>query len=208
MALILDFKIKLTIMKFLIVSLLLLATVITSANAQGLKLGIRAGANMYKIDGKSFDKEFTYGYHAGGSLEIMFSKVFGIQPEVLFNQSNTRTGYSFDTLYKSINPGTLKEIKLNYISIPLLLNIRPFPFLTLQAGPQFGILMSKNLPLLQNGKEAFKNGDLTMLAGVQLNILKFRVYGRYGIGLNNINDIDNKDKWKSQSAQIGLGFNF
>ena len=195
-------------MKSLLVTLALFVSVFSSSYAQGLKLGVRAGANMYKIDGKAFEDAFHYGYHAGGSLEIMFSKVFGIQPEVLFNQSNTRTGYSFDTLYKSINPGTLKEIKLNYISIPLLLNIRPFKFLTLQAGPQFGILMSKSRPLLEDGKEAFKHGDLTMLAGVQLNILKFRVYGRYGIGLNNINDIDNKDKWNSQSAQLGVGFNF
>lgn len=195
-------------MKSLLVTLAFLVFAISATYAQGLKLGVRAGANMYKIDGKAFEDAFHYGYHAGGSLEIMFSKVIGIQPEVLFNQSNTRTGYSFDTLYKSINPGTLKDVKLNYISIPLLLNIRPFPFLTLQAGPQFGILMSKDLPLLEDGREAFKNGDLTMLAGAQLNIMKFRIYGRYGIGLNNLNDIDNRDKWKSQSVQIGFGFNF
>jgi opacity protein-like surface antigen len=195
-------------MKSLLVTLALFFSALSASYAQGVKLGIRAGANMYKIDGKAFDDEFQYGYHAGASLEMMFSKVIGIQPEVLFNQSNTRTGYSFDTLYKSINPGTLKEVKLNYISIPILLNIRPFPFLTLQAGPQFGVLMSKELPLLEDGKQAFKHGDLTMLAGVQLNIMKFRIYGRYGIGLNNLNDIDNKDKWNSQSAQLGLGFNF
>ena len=195
-------------MKSLLVTLALFISALSAAYAQGVKLGIRAGANMYKIDGKAFEDQFLYGYHAGASVEMMFSKVIGIQPEVLFNQSNTRTGYSFDTLYKSINPGTLKDVRLNYLSIPILLNIRPFPFLTLQAGPQFGVLMSKDLPLLEDGREAFKHGDLTMLAGVQLNILKFRVYGRYGVGLNNINDIDNKDKWKSQSAQIGLGFNF
>jgi len=195
-------------MKSLLFTIALFFSALSVSYAQGLKLGIRAGANMYKIDGKAFDNEFLYGYHAGTSLEIMFSKVIGVQPEVLFNQSNTRTGYSFDTLYKSINPGTLKDVKLNYISIPILLNIRPFPFLTLQAGPQFGILMSKDLPLLEDGREAFKNGDLTMLAGVQLNILKFRVYGRYGIGLNNLNDIDNKEQWKSQSMQLGVGFNF
>jgi opacity protein-like surface antigen len=195
-------------MKSIILSATILVFAMTSLQAQGIKLGLRAGASMYKIEGLSFEDQFNYGYHAGGSLELMFSKVIGIQPEVLFNQSNTKTGYSFDTLYKSVNPGTLKEVKLNYLTIPILLNVRPFPFLTLQAGPQFGILMSRNLPLLEDGKEAFKNGELTMLAGVQLNILKFRVYGRYGIGLNNLNDIDNQDKWKSQSAQLGLGFNF
>ncbi|HRQ51946.1 MAG TPA: PorT family protein, partial [Agriterribacter sp.] len=81
----------------------------------------------------------------------------------------------------------------------------PVSFFTLQAGPQFGILMSKQNTLLENGGEAFKNGDFSMVGGAQINILKLRVYGRYGIGLYNINDIDNRDNWKSQTVQLGVG---
>jgi hypothetical protein len=99
----------------------------------------------------------------------------------------------------------LKEVKLNYLSIPLLLSYRPVSFITLQAGPQFSILMNKHSTFLENGKEAFKNGDFSMVGGAQVNILKLRVYGRYGIGLANINDIDNRDNWKSQTVQLGVG---
>jgi hypothetical protein len=179
-----------------------------TAQAQRLKIGIRGGANANKIEGKSFSDEFRYGYHIGGAVEMMFGKAIGIQPEVLFNQSNLRTGYSFDTLYESINPGTLKDVRLNYLSIPILLNIKPFPFLTLQAGPQFGILMSTDRTLLEDGKEAFRNGNFSMVGGVQLNIMQFRLYGRYSVGLNNINDIDNRDRWQSQTAQVGVGLIF
>ena len=207
MVLILGFIRKHTVMKPILLSLTL-ALVMGTAQAQHLKLGLRAGANINKIDGKSFSDEFTYGYHLGGAVEMMFSKVIGIQPEVLFNQSNVQTGYGFDTLYQSINPGTLKNVKLNYLSIPVLLNIRPFPFLTLQAGPQFGILMSQDRNLLEDGKEAFASGNFSMLGGVQLNILRFRIYGRYAVGMKNINDIDNQDRWTSRSAQVGVGFNF
>jgi hypothetical protein len=177
------------------------------SSAQGFHLGVRAGADMVRIDSKSFNDEFKFGYHAGLAAEIMFSKHFGIEPNLLFNQSNLQTGNSFDTLYKSINPGTVKNVKLNYLSIPIILDIRPFPFLTLQAGPQFGILMSKQQNLLQDGKSAFTNGNLAMVGGVQLNFLNFRVYGRYCVGLNSINDIDNRDSWKSQTAQLGVGIN-
>ena len=31
------------------------------------------------------------------------------------------------------------------------------------------------------------------------------VGGRYQIGLNNINDIDNKDEWKNQGFQLYVG---
>jgi hypothetical protein len=52
---------------------------------------------------------------------------------------------------------------------------------------------------------AFKSGDFSMLAGVQLKILSFRVYGRYAIGLTNINDIAQQDQWKSRTLQLGVG---
>jgi len=179
------------------------------ASAQSFKLGVKVGATTYKIDGMSFSDEFKWGYHLGGTAEIMFSPTFGIQPEVLFNQSNTKTGYSFDTLYRSINPGTAKEVKLNYMSIPVLLSWRPSPFITFQAGPQFSILMSKERTLLQDGGEAFKNGSVSILGGVQLNILAFRVYGRYGVGLTNLNNIENNsDKWKSRGFQFGAAMMF
>jgi opacity protein-like surface antigen len=187
---------------------LTLVLALHTVQAQRLKFGIRAGANINKIEGKSFSDEFSYGYHLGGGFEMMFGKTIGIQPEVLFNQSNTQTGYSFDTLYKSINPGTLKQVKLNYLSIPILLNIKPLPFLTLQAGPQFGILMTQQRSLLEDGRAAFRSGNFSMVGGVQLHIMQFRIYGRYGVGLNNMNDIDNRDKWKSQTGQVGLAYMF
>jgi len=41
---------------------------------------------------------------------------------------------------------------------------------------------------------------------VQLNLGGLKVGGRYVIGLNNINDIDNKEKWKNQGFQVYAGF--
>jgi hypothetical protein len=38
-----------------------------------------------------------------------------------------------------------------------------------------------------------------------LKVSSFRIYGRYALGLSNLNDIDDQDKWKSQSFQIGVG---
>ena len=196
-------------MKLRVVGILITCIMIGGAvSAQGINIGLRAGANVYKITGQSFKEGFEWGYHAGAAAEMMWSKTWGIQPEVLFNQSSTQTGYSFDTLYKAISPGMVKDIKLNYLSIPVLLNWRPSPFITFQAGPQFSILMSKQKTLLQDGTEAFKNGNVSILGGVQLNILSFRVYGRYGIGLTNLNNIDEQDKWKSQGGQVGVGFMF
>jgi len=65
--------------------------------------------------------------------------------------------------------------------------------------------MSQDKNFLQNGREAFKNGDFSLVAGAQVKLAQLRVTGRYIIGLSNINDIDNQDKWKSQVIQLSLG---
>lgn len=176
------------------------------ASAQGFHVGAKVGANINKLSGQAFKDQFTYGYHAGAYAEIPISKKWRIQPEVLFNQSNYDTSAKFSQLYE-VNATKISNIKLNYISIPLLLSYRPSKILTLQAGPKFGVLIDRQKNLFQNGKDAFKQGDFSLLGGAQLNLGGLRIYGRYTIGLNNINDIDNKDQWKSQGFQVGIGLN-
>ena len=86
------------------------------------------------------------------------------------------------------------------------MSFKPSKILTFQVGPQFGILINKEKDLLKNGQEAFKSGDFSMLGGVQLNIGGAKLGGRYVVGLSNINDIDNKEKWKNQGFQLYVGF--
>ncbi len=175
----------------------------TAAFAQKIKVGVKGGANINKLTGKSFSDEFSFGYHLGGMVSVGLSKKFAIQPEILFNQINVDTSSSFSTVYQF---NKLEKVKLKYLSVPILLNYKPVKYITLQAGPQFGILMNKSKTLLQNGKEAFKTGDFSMLGGVQVNISHLNIYARYAVGLSNLNDLDKQEKWKSQSVQIGVGF--
>jgi len=192
-------------MKSKLSGLITVLLVSTAAMAQ-FHIGVKAGANITKIEGKSFKEQFRSGYHLGGFAEIGFGKKFGIQPEVVFNQYSTRVDSNFSHIYENVfNPGYASNIKLNYLSVPLLLTYKFLGPLSLQAGPQFAVLIDQNKTLLQNGQQAFKNGDFSMVAGAQLKLLKFRLTGRYVVGLNNINDIDNQDKWKNQTIQLSLG---
>ena len=192
-------------MKSKLFGLITVLLVSTAAMAQ-FHIGVKAGANMTKIDGKSFKEEFRTGYHLGGFAEIGLGKKFGLQPEVVFNQYSTRVDSNFANIYENVfNPGYASNIKLNYLTVPLLLTYKFLGPISLQAGPQFGVLIDQNKTLLQNGQQAFKAGDFSMVAGAQLKLLKFRLTGRYVVGLNNINDIDNQDKWKNQTIQLSLG---
>jgi hypothetical protein len=187
-------------------SALVLGVLLTQAAFAQFDIGIKGGANISKIEGRSFTDEFRYGYHLGGFAEIGLSKKISIQPEVLFNQYQTRVDSSFKALYQGlINPNSNDNIKLNYLSIPILLNYKLGSALSLQAGPQFGVLIDNNKNMLENGQAAFRQGDFSMVGGAQLSISKIRITGRYAIGLNNINDIDDQDKWNSQAVQLGIG---
>jgi hypothetical protein len=169
-------------------------------------IGIKGGANITKIDGVSFKDQFKYGYHIGGFAEIGLGHKFAIQPEVLFNQYSSSIDSNYKHIYQNVFNSEQTSVKLNYLSIPILLNYKVLGnFLTLQAGPQFSVLMNQDKTLLQNGGEAFKKGDFALVGGAQLKLSAIRITGRYVVGLNNINDIDNQDQWKSQGFQVSLG---
>jgi hypothetical protein len=67
------------------------------------------------------------------------------------------------------------------------------------------VLIQQDKTFLQNGGEAFKKGDFSLVGGAQIKFSAIRISGRYVVGLNNINDIDNQDQWKSQGFQVSLG---
>ena len=192
------------------VSILLIASaLLISYHSNGqFHVGVKAGANVTKVDGKSFKDEFKSGYMLGGFAEIKLSKKLYVQPELLINQYNTRLDTNYNNLVGNIFNG-MTSVKLDYLSIPILLNYRMGGgFISLQAGPQYGVLIDKNNSILQNTGNAFRNGDLSLLGGVQVKAGAFRINGRYFVGLSNINDITNDSKWKNQGFQLSVGLTF
>lgn len=181
------------------------ALLITQAMMAQFHVGVKAGANVTKVDGASFKDQFRYGYHLGGFVEVRMGNKLVLQPEVLFNQYSSKLDSNYKNVYQNVFNGN-SNIKLNYLSIPILLNYKVIgSFLSIQAGPQVGILIDQSKTVLENGGKAFKDGDFSMLAGLQFKIANFRVNGRYAIGLNNIADITDDGKWKNQGFQVSVG---
>lgn len=192
-------------MRSLIITLIV-ALFCHASMAQGFKLGVKAGADMNKMQAVGFDDGFTFGYHAGAFATLKLSPKLSLQPEVYFSQHNLDTATRFSEIYSNLN---VSGISLKYINIPILLNYNLSKGFALQAGPQFGILMSQG-GLVKNGQEAFKSGDFSMVGGVQLSLGSFVVYGRYVVGLSDVKNIDisditNSDSWQSQTIHLGLG---
>lgn len=171
--------------------------------AQGFRIGLKGGVNMGKLDGKAFKDQFSMGYQIGGFVTIPIVGKLAIQPEVLFNQTNLDSSDHFSEIYEFNNIGS---VDLNYLSIPIMLNFNLNRYLTLQAGPQFGVVINQDKNLLKNGEDAFKTGDFALAAGLQINLSNFRVYGRFTGGMTNLDNVGSKENWKTQTISLGVGF--
>ncbi len=186
-------------------SLLILSVLIISCGslfAQGFHLGFKLGTNLSDINGQGFSSGFKWGFTAGGFAELNINKHFGIQPEFLFNQTNTRTADNFDEIYRSIGYSD-RDVYLNYLSIPILLSIKPIPILSILVGPQFGTKLSDNIGT--SALNAFKSGDFSIIGGAQVNLGGFKAGARYVFGLNNLNDINDNYKWTNETIQLYIG---
>ncbi|MFZ4057189.1 MAG: porin family protein [Ferruginibacter sp.] len=172
------------------------------------RFGAKAGVNANKLTGQSYKAGFNYNYQLGGFLQFNFSNRFGIQPEVNFVQTSTEFTNDITDVYDDLfRDGTQKKAKLNYLEIPVLLNINVgvSKHVKLQVGPSYGFLMKQSVDSLLNPKSLYKNGEWAAIGGlwVQLPLINFGA--RYKLGLTDINGIDNQQKWKSQSIQVFVG---
>ncbi len=193
-------------MKKIVLSLVAIVAVAVSVSAQSFTLGIKAGALGTKIDGQDFQSGYKLSYQGGAFAEFDLLHKIGIQPELLFSQTSSQTvsgPTSGATLASGLNANT--AFTLSYLSIPILLRYNFAKFFTLNLGPQYGILIDKNASGSDNVQSAFKNGNFSMVGGLQLHVSSLRVYTRYVVGLSNVNDVSSSEKWKTQQLEVGIG---
>jgi hypothetical protein len=184
----------------------LLSLSVGSLKAQGFHLGVEAGTNITKISGESFSQQFEFCYSLGAFGEIDFSKKLGLQPELLWSQTKGTTTDNFNLIYEGISG---QNVTFNYLTIPVLLAYRPIPIITFLIGPQFGILLNYNATLFANSVDAFKNGQISGVAGAQVNLGRFRLGARYFVQINNFNnlpELGNPDQWRGQGFQLYAAF--
>ncbi len=182
---------------------------IFSGQAQFLKFGVKAGANLVKISGVPFTDGYNLGYYAGAFTEVKINDHWFLQPEILFGETDLNYSDEFKDIYEDLlNINNLSSIRLQRLSIPITLNYKLANVLSLSAGPQFSLIMNNGQTILENAGDAFSKGDLGMVVGGNFHLGKLRISGRYIWGLKDINNFDGHEAWKAETAQIGIGFVF
>jgi len=189
--------------KFILLALLPLG--IYAEAQEKIGIGIKVGQNLTSVNSVAVDRHAA-SYHGGLTFQIGLTDKISLVPEVLLSQTKLSTNPSIvDVLGdNSLKPETYH---LNYLMVPLLVQVKPFPILALHAGPQYGILIDQSKDGKENAQLAFKQGEFSFVGGAKVNLGGFFLYGRYVVGLQDISELQNQAKWRTTQWQLGLGLN-
>lgn len=200
----------------------------SAAQSQEIRLGAKAGVNFASIGGdETSELDGRTSFHIGGLVEIPISEKFAIQPELLYSSLGAKVEGS--ETYMGETFSFEEKAKLDYITVPVMAKYYVMDGLSLEAGPQIGILVSaKNEYTYKGGGEDESGEDdmkdstnsldfgLGLGAAYRLNNGVF-FSARYVLGLSNIldykdNEFDYGDlgsfKRHNNVIQLSAGFSF
>lgn len=184
---------------FVSIGILLFVTVSSLVQAQGVGVGIKAGANFANQSisflSTDFSTDARTGFLGGVYLTIEFSDKWGIQPEVFYSMQGSEIP-DFDDVNK-----------FDYLSVPILLRYKPISFLSIEAGPQFSSLLSVKDINGDSYKDEFKKSDFGLALGATVHLpLGLNAGMRYVWGFTNVSDVDLDSEVKNTVFQIYAGW--
>jgi len=186
-------------MKKLLIASCVLLFVGSTTYAQKFQIGLKAGMNVSNYTGGNLDSKALLGFHAGGTFNFLLGKNFSIAPEVLFSTQ----GAKYDDL------GTEKNIKVNYIQLPVMAKFRFDEGFYLEAGPQFGFKVGEDTDIPDQTIENFANDlDLSFGAGLGYHSSTgFGIGARYLAGISKVGDFNSNEinpDFRNSVIQVSL----
>ena len=189
----------------------------TAANAQDVRLGVKAGLNLpniIRIDGNDnvTSTKVNPGFNAGVTLDIPLTTGIAFTPEVLFASK----GYKGETLAGEFTQTTY------FIDVPILASFKiAGSGLNIVAGPQVSFLTSTKNKLetglgtiesqYNEDSDRFKKSLLGGVVGLRYDINdRFDIHGRYALDFqkNNEDGTERTPEFRNQVFSVGVGVKF
>lgn len=213
----------------------LIGAIVWHINAQA---SIKAGVNLASISEsadlesyESLKQKSVVGFQAGIAFDLGLSKVFTLQPELLYIQKGGKASYVIDENNKLVN-----RLYYNYVEVPVLAKLKFYDSegsgLYIVGGPFIGLALSGKLKSTttflgqtttseddfkfenDDPGERQKRTDWGVSFGAGLKMGKAYLDARYNLGINNIldddtdNQNDNKPYRRTRGLGLTLGFEF
>ncbi len=151
-----------------------------SVSAQNFNLGLEAGANFTNFIGSGVSSLGSFnsnklGFVGGGFLQLNFGDVLALRPELLYEQKGNQIS------------GTHSNVELDYVEVPVLLKLStgiPVINPSVLLGPSF----AWNTLAQSNGTNisGINSSDIGLMAGLEFDLGKVLISGRYELGLDNV----------------------
>ena len=161
-----------------IITLVLLAVAMTvSAQAQGIKFGIKGGLNITKMSFSvdEIKSDNKTGFFVGPTVKVSLPAGFGADIAALYDQRSADvTGVNSSTGATS-STATTETIKQKSIQIPVNLRynigLSSMAGIYLAAGPQFGFPVSDKVYNTKVGEYRLKDASLSINFGAGLSLM-------------------------------------
>jgi hypothetical protein len=186
----------------------------THIGAQGVNFGAKAGlniSNVWDATGNDFAADAKAGFAGGVFLGVPIGSVLGFQPEILVSQKGFRgtgtLGGEAWTLHRTAS----------YVDIPLQLQIRPAPMVTLLVGPQYSYLFRTRNVFTQGSNsvvitEEFENENIRrnifgLVFGGDFDVSWIVIAPRIGFDMyrNNGDGTSTTPRYKNRWLQLTVG---
>ncbi|WP_299222001.1 porin family protein [uncultured Aquimarina sp.] len=201
--------------KKLLLVLFLGVVTVTNAQEESIRFGAKAGLNLANITGDQTDELSTRtSFHIGALVEIPLSDKFALQPELMYSAQGAKFEFSeFGFTDES-------TVKLDYLNIPVMAKFYVVEGLSIQAGPQLGILLSAKDEGEDSIDGEYEEDIKDFVSSIDLGLnfglgyqLEAGIFfeGRYNLGLTNIDDDDeavNDSSIRNSVIQFSVGYKF
>lgn len=167
---------------------------VTTVNNQKdpIRFGIKGGGNAASFNDQDVSlNNQKLGFHAGVFVNIPLSQKLSLQPEVLYNQLGSKSVLSSTNVTDGATTVKTKNdysTTLNYVSVPLMLQMRPTKNFYIEAGPEFSYFI--------NGKNKGESRVESTTAGVTSTTT------------TSVSETIDKDDIKKFNVGLGLGVGY
>ena len=217
-----------------ILLLVAVATLATGAFAQGkgIEWGVKAGLNLSSLSNSDLSgsipiedvgnitvdasSKMKPSFYVGFFVDFPISDFFSIQPELLYSRQGSF--YKTNVSVGGMSGDMKLWMRYDYLNIPILAKLYVAEKLSIDVGPQFGIMVYHGVKAKIEDSSSTKKGDtgdyntfdVSAALGLTYKVCRnIDISARYTLGFTDIfKDNSGGDKVKNGVIQIGAGYCF